>query len=125
MSERLFLYRQLTNRLSVMTLIDINLIVFTCVYFFKKIQAHRIQGLTFAAETDKGDIEVKAVYADSSKVMTSSGQVHLGSCHREASVCVKETGRVHIGRWIVARVRPIFSGFLHQKTDFIIIISPP
>lgn len=77
--------------------------------FCQDISVHKIQGLTFKAETQSGDIEAKAVYADHSDFLSRSGEIRLGSCHRDCSIKIEEKGNVHVGKLTV-----LSPSILHQ-----------
>ncbi|XP_028815252.1 protein FAM185A isoform X3 [Denticeps clupeoides] len=50
------------------------------------VDLHKIQGTTMNVSTEHGLLKVKAIYAESTTVMSSSGQIQLGHVHGDASV---------------------------------------
>uniref|UniRef100_H3D3J6 Family with sequence similarity 185 member A n=1 Tax=Tetraodon nigroviridis TaxID=99883 RepID=H3D3J6_TETNG len=50
------------------------------------VDARKLQGARMSVSTERGAIKVKAIYAESSRVSSSSGRIHLGHVHGEASV---------------------------------------
>lgn len=65
----------------------------TCI---QDITAGRLQGQTVDIQSNKGDINVKAVYADKSQFCSKEGNVTVGTCHGNTDVNI-ETGNLSIG----------------------------
>lgn len=65
-------------------------------FCFQDITAGRLQGQTVECQSNHGDINVKAIYADKSWFHSKRGNVSLGTCHGNTSVTT-ESGNLDIG----------------------------
>jgi len=64
--------------------------------FFQDITAGRLQGQSVDIQSNKGDVNVKAVYAGKTSVSSRAGNVIVGTCHGDTSVNI-ESGNLCIG----------------------------
>lgn len=64
-----------------------------CAKAGSEVNIKKIQGSFMNVSTEQGSLKVKAIYAESSKMLSSSGNIQLGHIHGDASV-ESETGNV-------------------------------
>ncbi|XP_050414908.1 protein FAM185A [Patella vulgata] len=60
-----------------------------------EITGDRFQGQTIQCCNEKGDVDIKTIYADKTLISTQSGDIHIGSCHGNSTVEIK-TGDLSI-----------------------------
>lgn len=55
-------------------------------YCLQAVDVKKLQGTTMNVSTEGGSLKVKAIYAESSCVSSSSGRIELGHVHGEQSI---------------------------------------
>ncbi|XP_028815251.1 protein FAM185A isoform X2 [Denticeps clupeoides] len=80
------------------------------------VDLHKIQGTTMNVSTEHGLLKVKAIYAESTTVMSSSGQIQLGHVHGDASV-QSVMGDVAVGMLLHAHTFITFISFIYTLSS--------
>lgn len=71
------------------------------IYFYSQsINGERFQAGTVVCSTEKGEININALYAENSKFTSQSGNISLGGCHGSVSAKT-ENGNIKIGKYFV------------------------
>jgi hypothetical protein len=63
---------------------DVQQCVCVCVFLLQAVDVKKLQGTLMHVSTERGPLKVKAIYAESTSVSSSSGTVELGHVHGEA-----------------------------------------
>ncbi|KAK6177750.1 hypothetical protein SNE40_015792 [Patella caerulea] len=60
-----------------------------------EIMGDRFQGQIIECSNEKGDVDIKTIYADKTSINTQTGDVHIGSCHGNSTIDIN-TGDLSI-----------------------------